>query len=150
VSCRLAIFFIPLFLITGCEKTVINRGYDVEVADFSSIKVGADTVETVALKLGSPTVRSSVLQPNGDYRWYYSAENMTKFGFMKPRTTRNVSCVITFNSSDIVKSVEKSSFRKHIVMNKDTIPTRSGKTRGVFKETFGGMGKYIDKYNKVK
>lgn len=139
-----------LLFVSGCEKVVINRGYDVNTADFSTIKIGTDTAKSVFAKLGSPTLRSSVLDENGGYRWFYSAKQMTKLGFMNPKTVRAKTYIITFNSSDIVKSVEQSSYENPVVIERDTVPAKTGKTKGIVKEVFGGMGKYLDAYSKGK
>lgn len=145
---KLFFVLVIIVMLSGCEHAIINRGYDVETADFTQIKVGKDTATDVFNKLGSPTVRSSVLHTNGDYCWYYSAKQQTKFGFMNPKTVRVMNYVITFNSSDVVKAIDKSSYEKPVVLERDTIRSESGKTKGIFKETFAGMGKYMDMYNK--
>ena len=135
-------------MFSGCERAVINRGYDVDIAKFNQVNVGQDTATDVFNRLGSPTVRSSVLHANGDYCWIYSAKQQTKFGFINPKTVRVINYVITFNSSDIVKSIDKNSYEKPVTLARDTMKSESGKTKGVLKETFGGMGKYLDMYDK--
>lgn len=134
--------------ISGCERSIINRGYDVGTADFDTITVGKDTPVSVAKKIGSPTFRSSVLHSNGDYCWHYSSKQMSKFGILNPQTVRTITYIITFGANDIVKSVERLEFEKPVPIERDTVNSNTGKTKGVFKETFGGMGKYIDMYDK--
>ena len=141
---------VSLFFVSACERSIVNRGYDIESVDFSCVKAGYDTPASVARKIGTPTFRSSVLHPNGEYRWYYYAEFATKLGFTKPKTERSECYIITFNSGNVVKSIEKKVIKKTIIRNKDTISTRLGKTKGMLKEVFGGAGKYLDKYSKIK
>ena len=136
-----------MFLELGCERKVINHGYGMETADFDKIIIGKDTIEDVFKKLGSPTIRSSVVHSNGDYCWYYAAKRMKKFGFMKPTVIDQKIYIITFNNKNIVKSLEKSSYERTIHMVSDTTKS-GGRTQGVFKETFGGVGKHMQKFNK--
>ena len=134
--------------LTGCSNnTVINRGYDVATVDFSQIKPGKDTIQDVWDKLGSPTIRSSVMHPNGDYCWYYSSKNLTKSGFLKPTLRSKQLWIITFNKNNIVKSIKLSNSENPVHMVADTSKS-GGKTKGIIKETFGGIGKYIHKYDK--
>ena len=134
--------------LTGCAKTIINRGYDSETAEFNSIIVGKDNTVSVTSKLGTPTFRSSVLRDNGDYCWYYASKQMTKIGVFNPKTVRSITYIITFNSNDVVKSVERSDSEQPINITKDSVKAQSGKSKGVLRETFGGMGKYINMYEK--
>ncbi len=134
--------------LSGCEKTVVNRGYNVILVDFDSVKVGTDTASTVFKKIGSPSFRSSVLHDGGEYCWYYSGEQMSKRGVMTLETVNTKTYVITFNSADVVKSVSVKQSKNDINFEKDTVVTKLGKSKGILTETFGGMGRYIDAYSK--
>lgn len=134
--------------VSGCEKSIINRGYDIGTAEFDNVVVGKDTSSSVLMKLGTPTFRSSVLSANGEYCWYYSSKQMTKLGVLNPRTIRSITYIVTFGSNDIVKSVERSDFEQTVVRESDTVVVQTGKNKGIIKETFGGMGKYIDMFEK--
>ena len=133
--------------LSGCNNTVINRGYDVATVDFNKIIPGKDTIQDVFDKFGSPTVRSSVMQPNGDYCWYYSSKHLTKSGFLKPTLHSKQLWIITFGKNSVVKSVKLSNSEVPVSMISDSSKS-GGKTKGVVKETFGGIGKYIHKYDK--
>lgn len=142
------ILLIFTWCLPGCSNnTVINRGYDVATVDFSQIKPGTDTIQDVWDKFGSPTIRSSVIQPNGDYCWYYSSKNLTKSGFLKPTLQSKQLWIITFNKNNIVKSIKLSNNENPVHMVSDTSKS-GGKTKGVINETFGGIGKYMHKYDK--
>ena len=73
---------------------------------------------------------------------------MTKLGVLNPQTVHSVTYVSTFGSNDIVKSVNKSNYESPVTHEGDTVNTQYGKNKGIMKETFGGMGKYIDMYSK--
>ena len=133
--------------LSGCNNTVINRGYDVATVDFSQLKPGKDTIQNVFDKFGSPTIRSSVIHQNGDYCWYYSSKNLTKSGFLKPTLQNKQLWIITFDKNNIVKSIELCRGEHQIHMASSTSKS-GGKSKGVLQETFGGIGKYIHKYDK--
>ncbi len=143
--------YIVLLIITcclsGCNESVINRGYDVSTVDFNQIKPGKDTIEDVFNTFGSPTVRSSVIHQNGDYCWYYSSKNMTKLGFFKPTIHDRQLWIVTFDKNHIVKSVKLSNSENPVHMIHETSKS-GGKTKGVIKETFGGIGKNLQKFDK--
>ena len=141
------ILLIVTCYLSGCDDTVINRGYDVATADFKKIISGKDTIQDVFDKFGSPTVRSSVIQPNGDYCWYYSSKHLTKSCFLKPTLQSKQLWIITFGKNNIVKSVKLSNDETPVHMISDSSQS-GGKHKGVVKETFGGIGKYLHKYDK--
>lgn len=140
-----ASLLVVLLAVSACETTVINRGYVVETADFSKIVVGKDDAQAVFDKLGSPTIRSSVRQNNGDYSWYYVSKRTEKYSFMDPKVVDQKTMVITFGDKGLVKSIKESTYEKPISTVSDTTKTE-GKTAGVMSETFGGLGKYLKKY----
>ncbi|MBR1944034.1 MAG: hypothetical protein IJ848_00995 [Alphaproteobacteria bacterium] len=133
--------------LSGCNNTVINRGYDVATADFKSIVPGKDTIQDVFDRFGSPTVRSSVVHSNGDYCWYYSAKNLTKSGFLNPTLQNKQLWIVTFDKKNVVKSVKLSNIEVPVHMISDSSKS-GGNTKGVRKELFGGIGKYLHKYDK--
>ena len=141
------VLLIFICCLSGCDNTVINRGYDVATADFKKIIPGKDTIQDVFDKFGSPTVRSSVIQHNGDYCWYYSSKHLTKSGFLKPTLQSKQLWIITFGKNNVVNSVKLSNNEVPINMIYDSSKS-GGKTKGVVKETFGGIGKYLHKYDK--
>ena len=136
-----------ILVITGCEQSVINQGYDIETADFEDIKPGIDNVTTVFQKLGSPTTRSTFGHSTGNFCWYYAAKHMKKFGFMNPKLISQQTYVITFSKEGKVVSINKTSYEKNIKTVKETTKAK-GKNRGFLKETFGGMGKNIERFKK--
>lgn len=140
-------YLLSLLLLTGCEQSVLNQGYDIETADFNNIKPGLDDMTTVFQKLGSPTVRSSVRHENGEFCWYYAAKQLKKFGFMNPKVTSQKTYVITFMLNGKVKSVTSSSYEQVVHTVSETTKV-GGKNKGVLKETFGGLGKYTQRYDK--
>ncbi|MDR1289210.1 MAG: outer membrane protein assembly factor BamE [Holosporales bacterium] len=141
----LLFFFIVLLGFTACEKVVVNRGYVVQLADFSKIVVGKDTARSVFSRFGSPTMRSSVKADNGEYSWYYVSKRMEKDGFLDPKVIDQKTMVITFGADGIVRSVRESTYERPVSVVTEKTKTE-GKTKGVVSETFGGLGKYMNRY----
>lgn len=144
-----ASFIAIMLLLTSCETTVINRGYVVESADFSKIKVGKDDARVVFTMLGSPTIRSTVKDENGNFRWYYVYKKTEKTSFLDPKIVDHKTMIVTFNSNAIVVSVTESTYEKSIAIVTDKTKTE-GKTGGIASETFGGLGKYMKRYTDKK
>ena len=140
----LLIVFFPM-LFSACEKTVVNRGYVLNVADFSKISVGKDNAKTVFEKVGSPTIRSSVTSDTGGYSWYYISKKTEKNGFLDPKVVGQKTMIVSFDKNDIVRSVTESTYEKDIDIVNDKTKT-GGKDAGILGETFGGLGKYMKRY----
>jgi outer membrane protein assembly factor BamE (lipoprotein component of BamABCDE complex) len=124
---------------------VINRGYTLQLADFSKIVVGKDTAESVFKGFGSPTIRSTVQGKNGEYSWYYVSKKMEKNGFLDPKVVDQKTIIVTFSADGVVRSVKESTYERPISVVKEKTKTE-GKTLGVISETFGGLGKYSKRY----
>jgi outer membrane protein assembly factor BamE (lipoprotein component of BamABCDE complex) len=132
-------------VVTACETVVINRGYVMETADFSKITAGKDDARKVFELFGSPTMRSTISGDHGEYSWYYVSKKMEKKGFLDPKVVDYKTVVVTFKSGGIVKSVSTSSYEKSVSIVKEKTRTE-GKTSGFVGETFGGLGKYMNRY----
>ena len=140
-----ALLSLSVFFLASCEKVVVNRGYVIETADFAKISVGHDDAQSVFDKVGSPTIRSSVIGASGEYRWYYVSKKMEKAGFLDPKAIDQKTIIVTFDSNDVVKSVDESSYEKDIQVIGEKTKTE-GKDAGILGETFGGLGKYMKRY----
>jgi outer membrane protein assembly factor BamE (lipoprotein component of BamABCDE complex) len=138
-------FLVVLFGLTSCEKVVINRGYTLQLADFSKIVVGKDTAESVFRAFGSPTMRSTVKRQNGEFSWYYVSKRLEKNGFLDPKVVDQKTIIVTFGSDGTVRSVKESTYEKPVSIVSEKTKTE-GKTGGVISETFGGLGKYSKRY----
>ncbi|MDR0630607.1 MAG: outer membrane protein assembly factor BamE [Holosporales bacterium] len=146
---RLVNILIPILLLSACEKTIINRGYIIELENFKKVIVGKDNEINVIDKLGSPTTRSSVSNEKGEYTWYYVNKKMEKNGFLDPKVVEQKIFSITYSRNGIVKSIQESSDEIKIATVSEKTKTE-GKTAGIIKETFGGLGKYMKRYTGKK
>jgi outer membrane protein assembly factor BamE (lipoprotein component of BamABCDE complex) len=146
---RLAIAIaVSVFCFSSCEKTVINHGYLIETVDFSTIKVGVDNAESVRKAFGEPTVKSSVIGPDGSYSWYYVSKKVEKVGAFAPKVLDKKTIIVSFNKNGVVTSVKEGSGEKDIAIVRDKTAT-GGKTAGVAGEAFGGFGKYIKRFREA-
>ncbi len=139
--------FLAFFLIvfSACEKTVVNRGYVLNTEDFLKISIGKDNVQTVFEKVGSPTIRSSVISDTGGYNWYYISKRTEKNGFLDPKVVNQRTMIISFDANDTVRFVTESTYEKDIAIVSDKTKT-DGKDAGILGETFGGLGRYMKRY----
>ena len=142
---RWALLLFSALLSVSCEKTVINRGYAVDAVDFSSIVIGKDTAQSVFEKVGSPTICSSVEEKRGGYNWYYISKKLEKSGFLEPEVVAQKNIIISFDTNGIVRDVKESSYEGEVETVKEETKT-DGKGTGIINETFGGLGKYMKRY----
>ncbi|MDR0942375.1 MAG: outer membrane protein assembly factor BamE [Holosporales bacterium] len=137
---------IMILCVSACEKITMNRGYVIEPAAFSKILVGKDDEQTVFEKLGSPTIRSSIIADDGSYNWYYVSKRTEKNGFLDPKVVDQKTVIVSFNKNGVVKAVSKGAEEQSIKTVSDKTETQ-GKNAGVWGEVFSGLGKYRKAYS---
>ena len=138
-------FLVAMLAVSACETTVINRGYVLETADFSKIKVGKDDARAVFGSFGSPTMRSSIKEADGGFSWYYVSKRTEKVSFLDPKVIDQKTMIVSFDKAGIVKSVKETTYEKPVSTVSEKTKTE-GSTGGVLSETFGGLGKYLKPY----
>ncbi|GHT88821.1 hypothetical protein FACS1894113_2130 [Alphaproteobacteria bacterium] len=117
------------------------------MADFTKISIGKDDACEVYQKFGSPTMRSCVKDEKDGYSWFYVSKRLEKNGFLDPKIVNQRTVVITFDRNDIVCSVKEIKRDTDVPVVSGKTKTK-GKTKGVFGETFAGLGKYWKRYSK--
>lgn len=142
-----AFFLVSCLFLASCEKTVLNRGYIMESADFSKIVVGKDDARAVFKAFGSPTMRSTLKDDMENYSWYYVSKRAEKTGPLDPSIVDQKTMVVTFDKNNVVLSVKDATHEHDIQTVSETTQTE-GKSKGLIGETFGGMGKYLKRYTK--
>jgi outer membrane protein assembly factor BamE (lipoprotein component of BamABCDE complex) len=136
-------------LVGACEKVVMSRGYVGEFSDFDKIVIGKDREQNVFEKVGSPTASSSVSTGDGSYRWFYVAKKTEKNGFLDHKTIDQQAVVIVFSQDGVVRSVSRLMKGQEIDIVSESTES-GGKTAGILSETFGGIGKYRDRFDDSK
>ena len=114
-------------------------------ANFLSIVPNKDTVETVMKKFGPPVINSVVPYDDGSYCWYYIGGVATE-SIMGEKTEHYQKYMIKFSKSGIVLSVTKMGNDNDVSMNRKQTKVE-GHNYGFFKESFGGMGRYIKRFD---
>ncbi len=133
----------------ACETRVINRGYIIDSAEFASIVVGQDTEDSIFAKFGSPTMRSTVASQDGSFSWYYVSKKLEKKSFLDAEVVDKKTKIVTFDRNGVVTSVTTSTYEDSVKMSKESTRDQ-GKGAGIFNETFGGLGKYRERYSSGK
>ncbi len=129
----------------GCETSVVNRGH-VGFERFDNIHVNKDDMNRIYERFGAPTIKSTIVSEDGCVSWYYISKRVEKTSFLSEKVVDNKTVRITFDKNGIVRSVKESSYENPIPYSSETTKT-DGNTHGIMKETFGGMGKYLDRYS---
>jgi outer membrane protein assembly factor BamE (lipoprotein component of BamABCDE complex) len=132
----------------SCEKTVINHGYLIETVDFSAVRIGVDNSQSVYKAFGEPTMKSSIAAADGSYSWYYVSKRVEKVGVFSPKVVAKKAMIVTFDRSNVVRSVKEGSGERDITIVKQKTAT-GGKTAGVVGEAIGGFGKYIKRFKEA-
>ncbi|MHA1558943.1 MAG: outer membrane protein assembly factor BamE domain-containing protein [Alphaproteobacteria bacterium] len=134
------------FLFQGCSPTIDYRGFDFKIAQQKPIKIAADTKETVMKKWGSPSLIS---ESEPHQRWYYIYKKTSRLSFFEPKTLEQKVIIITFDSKDIVRTVD---YRKgeEMVNVLAKITKTKGYESSLMRDIFGNFGRYLEKYDKKK
>ena len=89
--------------VAGCAPTFNNHGYIPPQDQLDEIKVGSDTRDTVAGKVGVPT-SAGVLNNSG---YYYVRMRTKTIGPLAPREIDRQVVAISFSSNGVVQNVER-------------------------------------------
>jgi outer membrane protein assembly factor BamE (lipoprotein component of BamABCDE complex) len=127
----------------------MSRGYVGEFSNFDKIVVGKDRERDVFERVGSPTASSSLSTGDGSYRWFYVAKKTEKNGFLDHKTIDQQTVVIVFSSDGVVRSVSRLTKGQEVDIVSESTES-GGKTAGILGETFGGLGKYRDRFEDSK
>ncbi len=95
---------VALCVVLGaCSPTYKNHGYIPPQDQLAEIKVGSDTRESVATKVGVPT-SAGVLNTSG---YYYVRMRTKTIGPMAPREIEREVVAISFTQGGVVQNIER-------------------------------------------
>ena len=100
MALRLAAFGLVL-LIAACATISRNHGYVPDEVELAQIKVGADTRETVAEKVGRPSAQGLL----NDVGWFYVQSRFEHYGPREPQEVDRQVVVINFTESGTVSNI---------------------------------------------
>ncbi|MCP5433472.1 MAG: outer membrane protein assembly factor BamE [Alphaproteobacteria bacterium] len=124
--------------LAACAPTVDHRGYVPDQKTVDAIKIGEDTKQTIAGRLGTPSASGTF---DGDV-WYYISSREERFAFFAPEVTEREIVAVQFDTENKVASINRYSVADgHVVdyVSRKT-PTR-GRELTFLEQMFGNIGK---------
>lgn len=124
-------------IVSACAPVVRNHGFAPPDEDLAQIRVGQDTRGSVLRKIGRPG-GSSVFTDNG---WYYISEKVEHLTYHAPEVVERRVVAVTFDSNDVVASVNLYGLEdgKVVDLETETTPTY-GRELTVLEQVIGNIG----------
>lgn len=136
---KTAPLLLVILLLTACESMVHVRGNLLTEDDMKHIQVGKTTQEELKQILGPPTY----IEQFSGKGWYYIGEETHTKSFFDPDVEERQVILFTFDKNGIVQRIQMhdETAGLDVEPNEDKTPTL-GRDPALFKEIFGGIGKY--------
>jgi outer membrane protein assembly factor BamE (lipoprotein component of BamABCDE complex) len=136
---KLSVVIFLLLALNSCLSRPEKRGYIFDGVDHGSLQEGITTKEKVLKIMGSPTLISDL---DYDETWIYYAEDSDSFLFFRPNITGRNIFVLSFDSSETLKELQKISFadeekKLKFISNYTKVQTQEV---GFFKSIFSNVG----------
>lgn len=128
-----------LFLagLSACAPIRDVRGYIPDEEKLGSIKIGADTRDTVQQKLGTPSSTAAF----GDPTWYYISTEQERYAFFHPDVTKREILAVEFAEDGKVADLRKYGIEDgQVVAMVDRETPSRGKEMTLLQQLFGNMG----------
>jgi outer membrane protein assembly factor BamE (lipoprotein component of BamABCDE complex) len=87
--------------LAACTPIFRNHGYVPAEDELALVEVGTDTRETVAEKIGRPSVQGLL----GDEGWYYVQSRYVQRGPREPREIDRQVVAVTFSEAGVVENI---------------------------------------------
>jgi outer membrane protein assembly factor BamE (lipoprotein component of BamABCDE complex) len=125
--------------VSGCAKTVDQRGYLMDEDLIKEIRPGVDNRASVLAALGTPTVPATF----DDENWYYVSRTQESWAFFHPDVVDNQVLQISFDQSGNVREISRAGMEaaREIDPVGEKTPTR-GKELGFFEQIFSNIGRF--------
>ena len=137
VKARFALVGIVL-LAAACTPVYRNHGYIPAEDELAQVTVGQDTKETVAQKVGRPSVEG-LLNSNG---WFYVQSRFKTVGPRQPQEVDRQVVAITFDAQDRVANIERFGLeRGEVVPITRRVTSTSIKQIGLIQQLLGSLGR---------
>jgi outer membrane protein assembly factor BamE (lipoprotein component of BamABCDE complex) len=98
------IILIILTILSACINRVDKTGYMFENIDFSSIKKGVTSKNTIINNYSNPTL---IMETNNQELWIYYSEDVNNFLFFKPNAIKRDIVAIKFDGDDRVSDIKR-------------------------------------------
>jgi outer membrane protein assembly factor BamE (lipoprotein component of BamABCDE complex) len=131
-------FFGLLLVLVACGPLVRTHGYVPNPSEIALIEIGTDTRESVAEKIGRPSIQS-LLTEDG---WYYVQTNIVQVGPKAPVEQGRQVLVISFDAKGIVANVaEFGQTRGQIVVLSSRVTQSDIRGVSFLRQLMGNAGR---------
>lgn len=122
----------------ACTPVYRNHGYIPAEDELAQVSVGQDTKETVAQKVGRPSVEG-LLNTNG---WFYVQSRFKTVGPRQPQEIDRQVVAITFDAQDRVANIERFGLEQgEVVAISRRVTSTSIKQIGLIQQLLGSLGR---------
>lgn len=122
----------------ACTPVYRNHGYIPADDELAQVTVGQDTKDSVATKVGRPSVEG-LLNSNG---WFYVQSRFKTLGPRQPQEIERQVVAITFDDQDRVANIERFGLEKgEVVTISRRITSTSIKQIGLIQQLLGSLGR---------
>lgn len=129
---------LALFLATACAPVVRNHGYVPSDLELAAIEVGVDTRDTVAEKVGRPSVQGLL----NDVGWFYVQSRWETRGARAPMEVDRQVLAISFDDAGTVANIERFGLERGKIVPLSRRVTESNvKGMGVIRQLLGNLGR---------
>lgn len=136
---RAAVFGTAILGMAACASVYRNHGYVPTEEDLAAIKVGVDTRDTVAEAVGTPSAQG-VLQESG---YYYVASRVRHYGPREPRIVSRELVAISFDSSGVVRNIERYGLEDgQIIPLSRRVTSSSVEDKTFLRQLLGNLGRF--------
>lgn len=134
---RLALAAVAV-MAAACTPVYRNHGYIPAEDELAQVSVGQDTKETVAQKVGRPSVEG-LLNTNG---WFYVQSRFKTVGPRQPQEIDRQVVAITFDAQDRVANIERFGLEQgEVVAISRRVTSTSIKQIGLIQQLLGSLGR---------
>ena len=131
--------FAAFLTLAACSPQFENHGYIPPQEDLGQIKVGTDTRESVAEKVGVPT-SAGVLNSSG---YYYVKMRQRSIGPLAPKEIDRQVVAISFSDSGIVSNVERFGLeRGQVVPISRRVTSSPVSDKSFLRQLLGNLGRF--------
>lgn len=123
----------------ACAPIYRNHGYIPPQDQLDEVRVGSDTRETVAGKVGVPT-SSGVLNSSG---YYYVRMRTKTIGPLATREIEREVVAISFSSAGVVQNIERFGLEDgRVVQLQRRVTSSPVSDKGFIRQLFGNLGRF--------
>lgn len=127
-----------LFLV-ACSPAQRFHGYAPDDAALAEIRVGQDTRDTVAQKIGRPGI-GGVMEGSA---WYYVQSDWIEHSYRAPVEVKREVVAITFTSAGRVSNIERFGLENgNVIALSRRVPDTSQSSASILRSIFSNLGRF--------